>query len=176
MDWSSQERNNNNVDDSTEPPVKSKLKELIRTFATNTTIKGLAKAMRATLIFPRILGIMGTLAGLATGLYLLISILIVYFRYETVTKLEKCNECKPEFPDVTVCNLNVLGTLVDIGALHYQDYLGYVYWQSNNANLDHEQEGYAKYLYSPLAYMKNVDFEFIVNRITMNTFVHDCTW
>ena len=73
--------------------------------------------MKAESVSLKAVWVLGTLCGLAVGLFLLCRVTISFYRQETVTTNEKCADCKPTFPDVTVCNLIILASLADLELL-----------------------------------------------------------
>ena len=155
--------------------LKGEMKQAAVSFATSTSVKGISRAMKAESIPLKIIWILGALAGLGLGLYLICNITISYFRFETVTKITDCVTCKPSFPDVTVCNLNVLASLAEYNNLTYEEYEYMLDETARGLSLNEYEEDFLYELYTTIAYLQNIDTS-SVDSGGLNVLVHDCTW
>ena len=171
--------------DPADSPLKTDILQTLSVFIQTTSVKGVSKASKSNQLFLKIIWIGGTLVGLAFALLVLSTFTMEYLKYSTVMQIEKCTHCKPEFPDITVCNLNILSALADYGAWDYSRYVEFISLVSNNPDfvdqdLTDEQINRLYEMYSVSAYFANVDLTafwttfFAVGG--QNLFVHDCTW
>ena len=83
------------------------VKGLLRHYGETTSVKGVPKVLKSRRKPLQLLWLLAVLFGGGMAAYQLTSLLIKYFSYLTTTKLQEINKA-PEFPDVTVCNLNPL--------------------------------------------------------------------
>ena len=167
--------------------LKASLFETGKDYLKNTSIKGISKAAKTKSWFLMTIWILGTVAGLGCAVFLVFTLTSAYFEYETVIKITKCTECDPEFPDITVCNLNNLGLLEEIPGLQsYPDYISEIedlFYNNHRQNIsDFSEEAQERLwsLYSTSAYYDNVDNGVIAWYLETpagkNSFVHDCKW
>ena len=161
-------------------PIKTEMKKVVNTWVQTTSVKGLSKAAKSDDHCTRILWIVGTLAGLGIALNLLYTLTSDYLKFETIIQIEKCSTCRPDFPDITVCNLNVLASLAAVGVT-YESYMTTIHRiLSSNHNLTAKQLGVLKEMYSTSAYFDNIDLDPIYDFLDapggINVFVHDCAW
>ena len=169
------------------PSFRDELKNAVQTFAQTTSVKGIPKAMKTKSHFLKCVWILGTLMGLGCALFLVITLTLAYFAYDTVVKIEKCVDCKPEFPDITVCNLNILASLAALDQIDYAQYFNYTIdflWGAdashNFSELSPEQQLYLNQLYTTRAYMGNYNiddaWEYLWPPTGLAVFVHGCQW
>ena len=178
---------NNGRIDSGNVSLKSELIETGKQYLKNTSIKGISKAAKTKSWFLMIVWILGTIAGLGCAVSLVFTLTSAYFNYNTVVKISTCTDCVPEFPDITVCNMNNLGAMKDIAGVNsYTSYINEIeqlFYNSSQQNItdftEAEQEILLS-LYSPSAYFNNIDFTRILallsSGIGRNSFTHDCKW
>ena len=165
--------------------LKYEIKKTLKTFLQTTSLKGVSKTAKTNGIPMRIIWILGTLIGLTCALFLICNVSIAYFNYDTVVLIENCVNCKPDFPDITVCNLNILSRLEDFDILSYSDYIQLIddivnQYPSPQTNITNEQLIVLTEMYTILSYFYNVDlsafWEHLNSAEGRNDFVHDCTW
>ena len=165
--------------------LKCEIKKTLKTFLQTTSLKGVSKTAKTNGMPMRIIWILGTLIGLTCALFLICNVCIAYFNYDTVVLIENCVNCKPDFPDITVCNLNILPRLEDFDILSYRGYIQLIddifnQYHSSQANMTNEQQIVLNEMYTTLAYFYNVDisafWEHIISEGGLSDFVHDCTW
>ena len=102
-------------------PVSKSLKEVFMKFLESTSVKGVNKATKSDGITLKILWLFSTLVGLSLGIILICLIMMNYFNYEAVTQISLCDKCTPDFPDITICKLNVFG--YELPGTTYSDYI-----------------------------------------------------
>ena len=113
--------------------------------------------------------------------------MIQYLSFNFVTNFESCMDCKPQFPDVTVCNLNLNGGAGLLSNVPYSDYLyqvselqGNTYQGQPRFYLEESWRNF-QYLYSTQAYVNNVIYgdglaSFFLSPGSQNLLVHQCQW
>ena len=166
--------------------MKSELIEIGKQYLKSTSIKGIAKASKTQSWFLMIIWIFGTIAGLGCAVFLVFTLTNAYFNYETVIKINKCTNCDPEFPDLTVCNLNSLGAVNDIPDVHsyaaYKEELEQLFFNNSQRNITDftdEERNRLWVLYSTTAYLHNIDHSVLAyfeTAIGLNSIAHDCKW
>ena len=112
-------------DDSTTEPHQN-VKVLTKSFFASTSLKGISKVTKADTWKFRILWLVATLIGFGCGLYFLVTLILQYMSYSVVTNVESCTDCKPEFPDVTVCNLNSINFMETLSHVSFDEYISFV--------------------------------------------------
>ena len=171
---------------SDKPSSKSShLKQATKQFIHATSVKGLSKAAKSDHFFVKILWMTGTLFGLAFAIYLVSNLTIQYFEYETVIEIEKCATCTPDFPDITICNLNVIGSFDLVPDLMtFDSYVNMTKTILREADHDitEDQRGVLEEMFSTAAYFSNlylnIDplFEYLFSPGGRNILIHDCAW
>ena len=155
--------------DSESASLKSELIETGKQYLKTTSIKGISKAAKTKSLFLMIVWILGTIAGLGCAVFLVFTLTRAYFNYDTVIKINKCTNCEPEFPDITVCNLNNLGAVNEIQGVHpysaYKEDIEQLFFNNSHRNItdftdDEKDRLWA--LYSTTAYFHNIDQSWIV--------------
>ena len=154
-----------------------KVKDLTRSFLQATSLKGISKISKEKTWRFRFMWILGTLVGFGIGLYFIVTLVVQYLEFKVVTNIESCTDCKPRFPDITVCNLNMVNWIEYLSSTSFEEFTSHVH------DLEPELLGngsYYKRLYSIAAYMNNVmDDSFWANFYATggnNLFVHTCNW
>ena len=102
------------------PSIKTHLKN----YGEQTSVKGVSKAIRSEHYGLKIIWLLACLGGASLAIFQLIILLSSYFEYATITQISQCSDCSPEFPDVTVCNLNPLSLVSTFPELlPFEEYL-----------------------------------------------------
>ena len=163
--------------------IKSALKLNVKNFMTTTSVKGISKAIKSESRVLRIVWITSTCTGLAISIILISLILVSYFHYDVVTNIDECSTCIPEFPDITVCPLNILSILADFPMTSYEEYIDQLHTVEADYNIAaYPERDYNSFkeLLSVNAYYENFNqtgflatYEALGGR---NVFVHDCSW
>ena len=162
------------------PTLKDTIEKSSKKFITSTSLKGISRAYRNKSRVLQLAWLAGTMFGLVCAIYILYAIMTSYFRYDTVTDVKHCSDCKPKFPDITVCNLNMLGWLADLAQLkisyNYDQYIN-ILWHKLNLEAGTETE--LDQLFSTTAYFNNLSpqvLQFMKSEDNINDFVHQCVW
>ena len=87
--------------------VPGTVKGILRYHAETTTVKGVPKILRTQKPALKCLWLFAVLLGGSVAFFQLISLLITFFSHPTTTKVKEVQQA-PEYPDVTLCNLNPL--------------------------------------------------------------------
>ena len=83
------------------------VKGILRHHGETTTVKGVPKLLKSRRLPVKLLWVFAVIFGGTIAIYQLTTLLIKFFSYSTTTSLTEVQEA-PEFPDVTLCNLNPL--------------------------------------------------------------------
>ena len=167
--------------------LKSELIDTGKQYLKTTSIKGISKAAKTKSWLLMTVWILGTIAGLGCVVFLVFTLTRAYFNYDTVVKISTCTDCNPEFPDITVCNLNNLGVVKDIAGIQsYSDYIREIeqlFYNNSKRNITEftqEEQEMLMSLYSTSAYFDNIDIvpilAYLHSPIGKNSFAHDCKW
>ena len=163
--------------------VKNDCKEAAKTCFSSTSVRGIPRVLSARSTTLRALWILSTIAGFTTAVYLLVRILTLFLKYETFTNIKVCSNCTPDFPDVTVCYLNILNGIKDLDQTSYSQYknrLSAIAGEFNASQLSEAEREYLEELYSVSAFYGNTDIKSVSDQLVTvagNTaLVHDCTW
>ena len=183
-----------------ERPLSSKdkmqnTKKCVNDFLSTTSIKGVAKAKKSDKKCLCIVWLIATLIGMGIGTYLIVNLLISFFNYESGTKVEFCNDCRPPFPDITICHVNPMQYLQELSNLTripYSDFersLHQEYLAGNWRNASDDYMGFRDMvwdsIYGTETYIQNAIplpeeiaewGEFYLSQMGTNFIVHDCVW
>ncbi len=89
----------------------------VLSFCENSSVKGVPKIVRARSAWQRVLWIFAVVLGTVIATYQVYQMLRIYLKFSTTMSMERTKETPP-FPDVTVCNLNILWTQVRLPICH----------------------------------------------------------
>ena len=106
-----------------------KVKEHLKQYGQTTSIKGISRIIKSQHSALKILWLIALLFGASIAIYGLVSLVSSYLKYETITQISHCSDCRLEFPDVTLCNLNPLSLMSQFKEdfLQHYDYLEAIY-------------------------------------------------
>ena len=102
--------------------LKSDIKSTFKKFSQANSLKAVTKSCKSDDWVLRIYWFVVFLGGSAIGCYLLYILIDGYISFEITTKISSCTNCKPTFPDITVCNINPLSMIKDTGIGDYAAY------------------------------------------------------
>ena len=175
--------------------TRDKIKTVLRTYVETTSLKGVPKIFKSKSIPLRILWGIAFLFGFAVALLFLINLFTNFMSNQVTTNMKLCNDCKAPFPDLTVCNLNPLGSIQGLEGLQtfssYVDQLSSfvndtyhnealrsaIFEQTDIVDMDEFNRIYESML-SLSGYYQNINDTVLLSltRDIIRNFVHDCQW
>ena len=130
----------------------------------------------------KVVWLVGTLCGFSVGILMVVMIVQQYLSYQTVVRIEKCHDCQPNFPDVTICHRNVLSAFTSEHRPTYEQYksaLNDTLYAFPFVFTDELLEVF-DWLYTTEAYVENLDWNYYIDVISAlagnNFLIHHCEW
>ena len=99
---------------------KISLKTTLRKFGETTSIKGIGRLIKSGSIFVRVMWLFAVIIGMTVATYQTTLLLNGYFSYKMTTESREIY-ANPQFPDITLCNLNPL-SVSKVSGMDMQDY------------------------------------------------------
>ena len=154
--------------------------EEVKTFAENTSMKGVARFMKTRSLPVRILWLTSVLVLLAVSVNGCVQLIQRYRQYPKLIKVEDINAFGDDYtdysdmfslPDVTICNQNPLTAYNEYDSISWNQYLAITSPLFSDAN----QTMRGRYL-SPRGYLEHIGVEAIIENQAIHEFVIDCVY
>ena len=174
------------------------IKEHLKLYCQATSVKGVSKAVKSKHVPSRLLWLLAVFCGACIAGFLLVTLVMAYLKFESSAQIIQCSNCKPQFPDVTVCNLHPLAllSLFHDDLLQFYDYFHVLHVMHGrlkaifqtlegdpkygNMTLDQISYMYFGIFYSLAGYFHNVNKTKLLEKLgdsrINGSFVNFCEW
>ena len=153
-------------------------------FIITAIVSGVSKVSKSNSCCLKAFWVIGTALGFGIGLCMLTKLTLEYFSHQFVMTLEHRTDIKPPFPDITICNRDVLRGVSLFTDTSYKTFIAHVpktHKYVNRFGQYQLEERKDARLTSIPAYLRHVLYNSVLERHfekkgAMNNLIHRCQW